>query len=509
MPRWPPAVTPAAVAAAARVVDEALRGLPGVLALADHHELLDRRSRPGSTSSTPTPPTSTPPSAAAVLDPDELERASAESIALRDVLWAIRRDRLRTVRAVADLAGRDAGVAALGGYLSIQQALSTIDRMEVRGRDSAGVHVFVWDHDLDVDDPAVARARSPSAAAIRCSRPAPPASPAGPCRSCTRRRPRSASSATTPAVMREAIAADGLLRLALAARGPSSPCSATPAGPASASSPSPTPTPSTATRARAARRRRCRRSSSACSTATSTTTPISGRSTACASPGRSRPTPRSSRPLVARHRQSRQRRPRSRRSAARSSSFEGSVAIGAAAADEPGRLFLALNGSGQGVYVGLADDRYVVASEPYGVVEETEPLRPPRRRARRPGRRCSTPTPPARSTASAASATTAPSSRSPRPTSPSAEVTTRDIDRGDSPHFLLKEITESPDSLAKTLRGKIVEHRRPRCAAFVGARALPAASPRASPPARSPGSASSARARPPSPGSRWPPSSTS
>ena len=54
------------------------------------------------------------------------------------------------------------------------------------------------------------------------------------------------------------------------------------------------------------------------------------------------------------------------------SSFEGSVAIGVAAADEPGRLFLALNGSGQGVYIGLADDRYVVASEPYGVVEETD-----------------------------------------------------------------------------------------------------------------------------------------
>ena len=52
-------------------------------------------------------------------------------------------------------------------------------------------------------------------------------------------------------------------------------------------------------------------------------------------------------------------------------SFEGSVAIGAAAADEPGRLLLALHGCGQGVYIGLAEDRFVVASEPYGVVEET------------------------------------------------------------------------------------------------------------------------------------------
>ena len=30
-----------------------------------------------------------------------------------------------------------------------------------------------------------------------------------------------------------------------------------------------------------------------------------------------------------------------------------------------------MRGSGQGLYVGLADDCYIVASEPYGVVEET------------------------------------------------------------------------------------------------------------------------------------------
>jgi glucosamine--fructose-6-phosphate aminotransferase (isomerizing) len=53
-----------------------------------------------------------------------------------------------------------------------------------------------------------------------------------------------------------------------------------------------------------------------------------------------------------------------------------------------------------------------------------------------------------------------------------AEVTTRDIDRGDYPHFLLKEITESPDSFGKTLRGKIVE-RDGLLRAAVGARALP------------------------------------
>ena len=38
-----------------------------------------------------------------------------------------------------------------------------------------------------------------------------------------------------------------------------------------------------------------------------------------------------------------------------------------------------------------------------------------------------------------------------------AEITTRDIDRGDFPHFLLKEVTESPDSFRKTLRGRLLE----------------------------------------------------
>ncbi|MGA1437843.1 MAG: SIS domain-containing protein, partial [Ilumatobacteraceae bacterium] len=38
-----------------------------------------------------------------------------------------------------------------------------------------------------------------------------------------------------------------------------------------------------------------------------------------------------------------------------------------------------------------------------------------------------------------------------------AEVTTRDIDRGDAPHYLLKEIEESPRSFRRTLRGRVNE----------------------------------------------------
>ena len=37
------------------------------------------------------------------------------------------------------------------------------------------------------------------------------------------------------------------------------------------------------------------------------------------------------------------------------------------------------------------------------------------------------------------------------------EITTRDVARGDAAHYLLKEMTEAPDSFRKTLRGRIVE----------------------------------------------------
>jgi glucosamine--fructose-6-phosphate aminotransferase (isomerizing) len=37
------------------------------------------------------------------------------------------------------------------------------------------------------------------------------------------------------------------------------------------------------------------------------------------------------------------------------------------------------------------------------------------------------------------------------------EITTRDVDRGDHPHFLLKEMYESPRSFRRTLRGHLVE----------------------------------------------------
>ncbi len=152
------------------------------------------------------------------------------------------------------------------------------------------------------------------------------------------------------------------------------------------------------------------------------------------------------------------------------SAFEGSVAIATMSAEAPDTLLLALSGSGQGLYVGFADDCYIVASEPYGVVEETSSylrldgetggeivvlegaFAGELEGVRRLGYDgIDVPIRPAEVAI--------------------AEVTTRDIDRGSAPHFLLKEIGEAPQSLQKTLRGKIVE-RDGLLRASVGDRAL-------------------------------------
>ena len=59
--------------------------------------------------------------------------------------------------------------------------------------------------------------------------------------------------------------------------------------------------------------------------------------------------------------------------------LEGSVAIAANVSGPTDQILLALRGSGQSLYVGLTEDAYVVASEPYGLVEETSRVPPPRR----------------------------------------------------------------------------------------------------------------------------------
>ena len=51
--------------------------------------------------------------------------------------------------------------------------------------------------------------------------------------------------------------------------------------------------------------------------------------------------------------------------------FEGSHAISMLTDLAPGKLFLAQKGSGQAIFIGIAENHYIAASEVYGLVEET------------------------------------------------------------------------------------------------------------------------------------------
>ena len=151
---------PAAVAEAAAEVDAALRGLPGVLALADRHELvasievrldqLDAYSEAVEAALADESPASTP----MPWNERTVLRYASATCCGRSVATASA-PRARSTPSLD--ATRRCQLAA--GYLAIQQALSAIDRMEVRGRDSAGLHVFVWDRRLDLDHPAGPRVR--------------------------------------------------------------------------------------------------------------------------------------------------------------------------------------------------------------------------------------------------------------------------------------------------------------------------------------------------------------
>jgi len=137
------------------------------------------------------------------------------------------------------------------------------------------------------------------------------------------------------------------------------------------------------------------------------------------------------------------------------SDFEGSHAIAMMSNLEPGRVFLALKGSGQSIYVGLCNDKYIFSSELYGLVEGT-PRFIKMDGESDAGGQIFIIQETARGGISGIQSlyydgTPLPLSKSDEK---QAEMTTRDIDRGPHPHFFLKEISEASLSVKKTLRGK-------------------------------------------------------
>ncbi|MGH8972072.1 MAG: SIS domain-containing protein, partial [Acidimicrobiia bacterium] len=382
------------------------------------------------------------------LDAGALEAANAELIRLKDAVWAISHDRLRAATAVAELAGPAVASSspALPAWWALHITLSALERLEVRGRDSAGVHVFVTGGGVDGDDPEVAaRLGDPlfRSASVR-------------------RTPEGLAFVYKAAaeigelgdnirVLRAAIAGDDLLHRALSAPdaeaaivahtrwasvGLISEANAHPLNQEEQSRPD-GPYVAAALNGDVDNHMELR-AAHALSTRPEITTDakvipvlVSRRIAAGA------PAPSAFRETVV--------------------AFEGSVAIAAHAGDDPDRLLLALRGSGQALYVGLADDAFVVTSEPYGLIEETP------RYLRMDGEVTG---------GQIVVLDRAAAGRlegvervaydgSPLPVDPAevvtAEITTRDVDRAGYPHFLLKEISEAPTSFRKTLRGKITE----------------------------------------------------
>ena len=455
-----------AAAAQLEVVDEALRGVPGVRTLlgsAEGAAAIDRLVTTLTAAAERIEAELDDSQAAAragvtAEDRDELEATNAALIRCKDALWAIGRDRLRAAERVASLGGDDLSPAGVAVLFSVHQSLSALDRLEVRGRDSAGVEIQLTGHGLDLADPTVRRlveqrsdpgftsgsVRLRDQTLVIVHKAAAEIGELG----------------DNTAVLREAMRSDELLQLAL--RAPeveglvlghtrwasigiiSEPNAHPQCSDELDSDDGPFVTGvlngDVDNYADLTVAEDLRISTEITTDAKVIPTLMSRRL------AEGLPPSEAFRETVAR--------------------LEGSVAIAAAAAGAPERMHLALRGSGQALYVGLAEDAFIVASEPYGVVEETATY------LRMDGE---TPADPDNPTSSrgqiieldASAAGTIDGLRrwsydgTELPVAPDdlslAQVTTRDIDRGEFTHYLLKEITASPASFRKTLRGKLLE----------------------------------------------------
>ncbi len=391
----------------------------------------------------------------------KLEELNAALIRLKDATWAVRQDRLRTFRAVVDLAGRDAGEAAVRAYLALQVALSALDRLEVRGRDSAGLHIYVRDHGLDLTsapwrDAIAARAADPlfGSNSVRVTE-------EGHLSFVYKASAEIGELGDNGRVLRDAIRSDNLLRRALEATG----AEATVLGHTRWAS------VGIISQANA---HPLNQEELGAQTSPYVIAALNGdvdnyADLKAAQGLRIAPeitTDAKVIPvLVARRMAEGLRADAAFRATV--ASFEGSVAIAANTTQDIDTLLLAQRGSGQALYVGFADDMFVVASEPYGVVEDC--ARYMRMDGETPG---NLENPDAsrgqvlilqRAAAGELAGIERlayDGTRLPLREDKDVlrkKITTRDIDRGMFPHFLLKEITEAPRSLHKTLRGRIAE----------------------------------------------------
>lgn len=402
---------------------------------------------------------------------DELEAGNAVVVRLKDAIWAIGRDRPETARGVADLAGGtlDGAASTIGAYWAIQVALSGLDRLEVRGRDSAGLHVLVTGHGIDLGLPETETLLSVRASddlftslAVR--------TPHGHMSFVYKVAVEIGELGDNTRALRAAIRNDPVLRLALA--GPDVEVNVightrwASVGVISEANAHPLNSDEILPQRRA----------TPADKRTETITPyvvaaVNGdvdnyTGLRDAETVRVAPEITTDSKVVPALVSRRAAEGRSVDDAFCSAvaSCEGSAAIAVSAAESPDRLHLALHGSGQSLYVGLAEDAFVVASELYGVVQETSrylPMDSEGAAEHNSGQAI---------VLERAGAGTLDAVRrlsydgTSRPLDHAeirqAQITARDIDRAGFPHFLLKEISEAPQSFRKTLRGKITGDER-------------------------------------------------
>jgi glucosamine--fructose-6-phosphate aminotransferase (isomerizing) len=426
-------------------VNHMLGGVPGVLALLQHQTLADDVAA----------------RAAQIehrisaieqrLDAGDLpadEWVNEGIVAAKDALWAISRDRLRTAGEVRALAGPDPTPAAIAGFTSVQVALSALDRLEVRGRDSAGLHLLVTGASLEA-----ANRGGPlfTNGAVR-------ALPDGALSFVYKAAAEIGELGDNTRALRQAIADDDLLHAALASSpeveavmlghtrwasvGIISEANAHPLNSEELESSGPRPYVVGALNgdvdnyAELIEREGLRIPGEVTTDAKVIPTMVSRRLVDGAS------AVEAFRATVAQ--------------------FDGSVAIGACAAEYPDTLLLGQRGSGQALYVGLAEDAFVVASEPYGVVEETaDYVRLDGESVSETGSRGQVMVLDRAGAGTLAGLRRLAYDGTDIPLAETdvshAEITTRDIDRAGFPHYLLKELTEAPQSFRKTLRGRVVD----------------------------------------------------
>ena len=389
---------------------------------------------------------------------DELESLNASLSRLKDGVWRIRNDAVRIAADAMDLAGRDAGEAALVAFGQVAIALAAIDRLEVRGRDSAGIVVVVRNHGLDAHNPATKQVLS--------ERMADPLFCSGSIREqdgvlgfAYKAAAEVGELGDNTRAIRDEIRADELLHAALAAPAVRATVLGhtrwASVGMISESNAHPL----------AGDQQQVNESPvvfgvlngdidnhADITDAEGLELPIEVTTDAKIIPV-----------LVAKRlREGGDIIDAFRRTVA---SFDGSVAIAAASLAHPDRVLLALRGSGQALYVAGGNGLLVVSSEPYGFVEQASEY------VRMDGDTPADEHDPASRgqilVVDEASANDLGSlrrlsydGREPPVTAGDirgAEITTRDVDRGIYPHFLIKELYESPASFAKTLRGRLVE----------------------------------------------------